>query len=63
MNFLNCFNLSEDYEVRMGIAERQMQQRRNKAESELFKIQQTVKQTFFKQLDAFIDQYIDKVLK
>jgi hypothetical protein len=60
--FLNFLNYSEDYEIRLHRGKGALMDERMRATNELLKDKEKLKSAFLSQIDAIVDNYIQKTL-
>jgi hypothetical protein len=63
MNYLNYFSPSEDYEIKLHKGTAELPHNKEVCLEEFSAIQENIKKIFLEQIDNYIDQYIEKVLK
>ena len=63
MDFLNYFSLSEDYEIRLTRGQAQLGVMKEQAKREIEEVSHSVEEIFFRQLDSYVDAYLDRIIK
>ena len=60
---LNYISTSAEYEIKLLKGKNNLTQNRVKAEKDLQNYKDSMKDAFLKQVDAYIDLYVDKIIK
>ena len=63
MDFLNYFSDSEDYEIRLLRGQLQLPLLREHARQQIGGVNESVQEIFFRQLDSYVDAYLERVIK
>ena len=63
MDFLNYFSDSEDYEIRLLRGQVQLPLLCEHAKQQLGGVSESVQEIFFRQLDSYVDAYLERVIK